>query len=85
MAGTGTEHVAGVEVDTRHWIGGERVASESTFDDVSPLDGQVIARVSRGGQAAKASKGYGFVASTSDYHHECAWNLAANCRGAQAG
>ena len=49
--GTGTEHVAGVEVDTRHWIGGERVASESTFDDVSPLDGQVIARVSRGGPA----------------------------------
>jgi TonB family protein len=38
---------------------------------------------SRGGQAAKASKGYGFVASTTDYHHECAWNLAANCRGAQ--
>jgi hypothetical protein len=32
---------------------------------------------------AKASKGYGFVASTIDYHHECAWNLAANCRGAQ--
>jgi aminomuconate-semialdehyde/2-hydroxymuconate-6-semialdehyde dehydrogenase len=46
--------VAGVDVDTRHWIGGERVAgigSVDTFDDVSPLDGQVIARVSRGGQA----------------------------------
>jgi len=46
--------VAGVDVDTRHWIGGERVAgtdSQDTFDDVSPLDGQVIARVSRGGQA----------------------------------
>jgi 5-carboxymethyl-2-hydroxymuconic-semialdehyde dehydrogenase len=51
MAGITTETVAGVEVDTRHWIGGERVASDSTFDDVSPLDGQVIARVSRGGQA----------------------------------
>ena len=38
---------------------------------------------SRGGQAAKASKGTGFVAYTNDYHHECAWNLAANCRGAQ--
>ena len=38
---------------------------------------------SRGGQAPKASRGSGFVAFTSDYHHECAWNLAANCRGAQ--
>jgi len=46
-----TSRVAGVDVDTRHWIGGERVASASTFEDVSPLDGQVIARVSRGGQA----------------------------------
>ena len=43
--------VAGVDVDTRHWIGGERVASADTFDDVSPIDGQVIARVSRGGSA----------------------------------
>jgi aminomuconate-semialdehyde/2-hydroxymuconate-6-semialdehyde dehydrogenase len=45
-----TAVVAGVEVDTRHWIGGRRVASAETFDDVSPLDGTVIARVSRGGQ-----------------------------------
>jgi aminomuconate-semialdehyde/2-hydroxymuconate-6-semialdehyde dehydrogenase len=44
-------NVAGVDVDTRHWIGGQRVASAQTFDDVSPLDGQVIATVSRGGQA----------------------------------
>lgn len=43
--------VAGVQVDTRHWIGGRRVASAGTFEDVSPLDGQVIAEVSRGGQA----------------------------------
>jgi 5-carboxymethyl-2-hydroxymuconic-semialdehyde dehydrogenase len=43
--------VAGVEVDTRHWIGGRRVASAATFDVVSPLDGTVIAQVSRGGQA----------------------------------
>ena len=41
--------VAGVQVDTRHWIGGQRVASADTFEDVSPLDGQVIAHVSRGG------------------------------------
>jgi 5-carboxymethyl-2-hydroxymuconic-semialdehyde dehydrogenase len=46
-----TAVVAGVEVDTRHWIGGRRVASETTFDDVSPLDGTVVAHVSRGGQA----------------------------------
>ncbi len=38
---------------------------------------------SRGGRDAKASKGYGFVAYTNDYRHECAWNLAGNCRGAQ--
>ncbi len=41
--------VAGVEVDTRHWIGGRRVAGPLTFDDVSPIDGQVIAEVARGG------------------------------------
>lgn len=38
---------------------------------------------SRGGKAAKASSGWGFVAYTLDYHHECAWNLTGNCRGAQ--
>jgi TonB family protein len=38
---------------------------------------------SRGGQSAKASRGSGYVAYTVDYYHECAWNLAANCRGAQ--
>ena len=46
-----TATVAGVQVDTRHWIGGERVASEETFDSVSPIDGTVIAKVSRGGRA----------------------------------
>ena len=46
-----TADVAGVPVDTRHWIGGQRVASATTFEDVSPLDGTVIAHVSRGGQA----------------------------------
>jgi TonB family protein len=38
---------------------------------------------SRGGKAAKGSSGWGFVAYTLDYHHECVWNLAGNCRGAQ--
>jgi TonB family protein len=37
---------------------------------------------SRGGQA-KGSRGWGFAANTIDYYHECAWNLTANCRGAQ--
>jgi len=41
--------VAGVEVDTRHFIGGKRVASESTFADHSPIDGVHLADVSRGG------------------------------------
>jgi 5-carboxymethyl-2-hydroxymuconic-semialdehyde dehydrogenase len=44
-----TATVAGVEVDTRHWIGGRRVAGSGAFDDVSPIDGSVLARVSRGG------------------------------------
>jgi 5-carboxymethyl-2-hydroxymuconic-semialdehyde dehydrogenase len=41
--------VAGVEVDTRHWIGGRRVASRTTFTDVSPIDGETIAEIARGG------------------------------------
>jgi len=43
-----TATVAGVEVDTRHWIGGRRVASTQTFEDVSPIDGGVVAEVARG-------------------------------------
>ncbi len=42
--------VAGVEVSPDHFIGGERVASESTFTDVSPIDGETLAEVARGGQ-----------------------------------
>ncbi|MGV9344632.1 aldehyde dehydrogenase [Streptomyces spiralis] len=40
--------VAGVAVDTRHWIGGERVASTETFTDVSPIDGSTLGEISRG-------------------------------------
>ena len=47
MADTVT--VEGVDVDTRHWIDGRRVASEQTFTDVSPIDERPIAEVSRGG------------------------------------
>jgi 5-carboxymethyl-2-hydroxymuconic-semialdehyde dehydrogenase len=41
--------VEGVPVDTRHWIGGRRVASAATFTDVSPIDERAIAEVSAGG------------------------------------
>ncbi|MFE4393261.1 MULTISPECIES: aldehyde dehydrogenase [Streptomycetaceae] len=43
-----TTTVAGVAVDTRHWIGGERVASAGTFTDVSPVDGAVLGEIARG-------------------------------------
>ncbi|MFM1917990.1 MAG: 5-carboxy-2-hydroxymuconate semialdehyde dehydrogenase [Actinomycetota bacterium] len=46
-----TISIAGVEVDTRHWIGGQRIASAETFTDVSPVDGAVLGEISRGGQA----------------------------------
>ena len=48
---TSTAHVAGVTVDTRHWIGGRRVASAATFTDVSPIDEEPIAEMARGGTA----------------------------------
>jgi aminomuconate-semialdehyde/2-hydroxymuconate-6-semialdehyde dehydrogenase len=45
--------VAGVRVDTRHWIGGQRVASATTFTDLSPIDEAPIAEVASG-RAAEA-------------------------------
>src|SRR6266536_1151574 len=53
MAMSGAD-VADVAVDTRHWIGGRRVASAGTFTDVSPVDEQPVARVARGGEAEVA-------------------------------
>jgi 5-carboxymethyl-2-hydroxymuconic-semialdehyde dehydrogenase len=47
--GDGAVDVAGVRVATGHWIGGRRVASPETFEDLSPIDGRVIARIARGG------------------------------------
>ena len=44
-------NVAGVAVDTRHWIGGRRVTSPATFTDLSPIDEQPVAEVARGGEA----------------------------------
>jgi aminomuconate-semialdehyde/2-hydroxymuconate-6-semialdehyde dehydrogenase len=47
-------NVAGVAVDTRHWIGGRRVASAGTFTDLSPVDEQPVAQVARGGETEVA-------------------------------
>ena len=43
--------VEGVQVDTRHWIGGRRVESATTFTDVSPIDEQPLAEIAAGGTA----------------------------------
>lgn len=47
--------VAGVDVSTDHFIDGERVASAERFDDLSPITGEVIARVSAGGAEEAAA------------------------------
>jgi acyl-CoA reductase-like NAD-dependent aldehyde dehydrogenase len=41
--------VAGVAVSPDHYIGGERIQSERRFEDVSPIDGAVLAELSRAG------------------------------------
>ena len=43
--------VAGIEVSPDHFIGGERVASERRFTDITPIDGEVIGEISRAGEA----------------------------------
>jgi 5-carboxymethyl-2-hydroxymuconic-semialdehyde dehydrogenase len=48
-------NVAGVEVDTRHWIGGQRAESAAAFTDLSPIDEQPLAEVARGGEAEVAA------------------------------
>ncbi len=63
--------VAGTAVDTRHWIGGRRLDSATTFPDISPIDGTVLAEVARGGSAeaeaavTAAAKAFGTWAATS--------------------
>ena len=47
---TDTVALAGLTVDTRHFIGGQRVASSETFDNFSPIDGALLAKISKGGQ-----------------------------------
>ncbi|KDN75867.1 betaine-aldehyde dehydrogenase [Streptomyces olindensis] len=68
--------VAGVSVDTRHWIGGRRVASDGTFADYSPIDGSVLGEIARGGPAEAEAA----VAAARDAFP--AW--AATSRGARA-
>jgi acyl-CoA reductase-like NAD-dependent aldehyde dehydrogenase len=46
--------VAGVSVSTEHFIGGERVGSDATFTDISPITGESIAEVARGGEREAA-------------------------------
>src|SRR6476620_2983876 len=46
-----TIEVEGVAVDTRHWVGGERVASDGTFTDISPIDEQPLGEIAAGGSA----------------------------------
>jgi aminomuconate-semialdehyde/2-hydroxymuconate-6-semialdehyde dehydrogenase len=43
--------VAGAVIDTRHFIGGQRVASKETYTNTSPIDGSFLGEIARGGQA----------------------------------
>ncbi len=45
----GIAMVAGHEVATDHWIGGQRVAGADRFEVITPIDGSVIAHVAAGG------------------------------------
>jgi acyl-CoA reductase-like NAD-dependent aldehyde dehydrogenase len=54
--------VAGVEVSPDHHIGGRRVPGDDRFEDRSPIDGEVLAEVARGGakevqRAVEAAEG----------------------------
>ncbi|MBA2536583.1 MAG: aldehyde dehydrogenase [Actinobacteria bacterium] len=44
-----TASVAGVAVSPDHYIGGERISSSATFEDVSPIDESHLADIARGG------------------------------------
>ncbi len=45
-----TIEVVGAQIDTRHYINGERVESESTYENTSPIDGSFLGNISRGGK-----------------------------------
>jgi len=36
-------------ISTDHYINGQRVSSEQTFTDISPIDGSVLGEISAGG------------------------------------
>ncbi|MDO8645335.1 MAG: aldehyde dehydrogenase [Candidatus Planktophila sp.] len=44
-----TVEIAGVLIDTRHYIDGHRVASVETFENTSPIDGSFLGNFSRAG------------------------------------
>ena len=41
--------IDGIEVSPDHFIGGERMASDHTFTDISPIDEQPLGEIARGG------------------------------------
>lgn len=41
--------IAGVSIDTRHYINGKRLASIETFENTSPIDGSSLGHFARGG------------------------------------
>lgn len=43
-----TVEVADVTIDTRHWIGGQRVDSPMMFENISPIDESTLGHVCRG-------------------------------------
>jgi hypothetical protein len=45
--------LAGLSIDTRHFIDGVRLESKETFEDISPIDGSHLANISRGGVPEK--------------------------------
>jgi aminomuconate-semialdehyde/2-hydroxymuconate-6-semialdehyde dehydrogenase len=79
-----TVRVAGVDVDTRHWIGGRRVGSAATFTDVSPIDERAVAEIARGTSAEvsaavqSAREAFGGWSSTSPELRARALNAIAD-------
>ncbi|MEY4981143.1 MAG: hypothetical protein RL174_481, partial [Actinomycetota bacterium] len=56
-----TVNVFGVDIDTRHFINGQRVAAQDTYTNTSPIDGSFLGEISRGDEhdvdlAVKAAK-----------------------------
>src|SRR5438093_3509064 len=43
--------IEGIRVSADHWIGGARVPSSDMFLDISPIDGETLAMVARGGKS----------------------------------